>query len=149
MARLVRLNDTRQRLAFAALDDVSSLAISPISDQLRRRLEHPASVTPGVRASTVARLTLTLAGLNLGGPALRVVFDRRTGWLLQGMPQSPGAVIAHGKVDVIGELRHGVRAIAARHLPAPPVPTLTPATGTAGTTFTLGLPVAAVERGLI
>jgi hypothetical protein len=142
VARLVALNDSRGQLAFAVLDSVSSLAISPISDQLRRRLISAASITPGVRMSTFGtRLDLTLLGLKFGGP---VVFDRRTGELLQGMPQAPGTIVAQGIVGAIGALPQGLPPINARHLPAPPVPKLTPTMGTAQTTFTLQLPARAV-----
>jgi hypothetical protein len=142
VARLVRMNDSREPLAFAVLDGVSSLAISPISDQLRRRLVSAASMIPGVRTSTSGtRVDLTVPGLQFGGP---VVFDRRTGQLLDGMPQAPGTIIAQGVVGAIGALPHGVRAINARHLPTPPMPRLTPTTGTAQTTFTLQLPARAV-----
>jgi hypothetical protein len=142
VARLVRLNDSRKQLAFTVLDSVSSLAISPISDHLRRRLVSAAGMIPGVRTSTSGnRLSLTVPGLKFVGP---VVFDRRSGHLLQGMPQAPGTIVAQGIVSQIGALPHGVRPIIARHLPTPPVPNLTPATGTAQTIFTLKLPAAAV-----
>jgi hypothetical protein len=42
VARLVRMNASRAQLAFAMLDSVSSLAISPISEQLRRRIMYSA-----------------------------------------------------------------------------------------------------------
>jgi hypothetical protein len=142
VARLVRLNDRREPLAFAVLDSVSSVAISPISDQLRRRLLSGASITSGVRTSTSGtRVGLTVPGLEFGGP---VVFDRRTGELLAGMPQAPGTIIAQGIVSAIGALPHGLRPVNARHLPTPPIPQLTPTTGTAQTTFTLQLPAVAV-----
>jgi hypothetical protein len=142
VARLVRMNHSRAPLAFAVLDSVSSLAISPISDQLRRRLISAASMIPGVRTSTSAtRVALTVPGLQYGGP---VVFDQRTGQLLAGMPQAPGTIIAQGVVGAIGALPHGLRPINARHLPTPPMPQLTPTTGTAQTTFTLRLPARAV-----
>jgi hypothetical protein len=142
VARLVRLNESRQQLAFAVLDSVSSLAISPISGQLRRRLVSAAGMIPGVRTSTSGnRLSLTVPGLKFVGP---VVFDGRSGQLLQGMPQAPGMIVAQGIVSQIGALPHGVRLIIARHLPTPPAPNLTPAKGTAHTTFTLKLPAAAV-----
>ena len=141
-ARLVRMNDSREPLAFAVLDSVSSLAISPISDQLRRRLVSAASITPGVRTSTSGtRVELTVPGLRFGGP---VVFDRRTGELLDGMPQAPGTIIAQGVVGAIGALPHGLGPINARHLATPPMPHLTPTAGTAHTTFTLKLPARAV-----
>jgi hypothetical protein len=142
VARLVRMNDSREPLAFGVLDSVSSLAISPISDRLRRRLVSAAGITPGVRTSTSAtRVELTVPGLQFGGP---VVFDRRTGQLLAGMPQAPGMIIAQGVVGAIGALPHGLRPINARHLPTPPMPQLTPTTGTAHTTFTLQLPARAL-----
>ena len=143
VARLVRMNDRREPLAFAVLDSVSSLAISPISDQLRRRLLSAASITPGVRTSTTGnRVNLTVPGFQFGGP---VVFDLRTGQLLDGMPQAPGTIIAQGVVGTIGALPRGLRPINARHLPTPPMPQLTPATGTAQTTFTLQLPARGVS----
>jgi hypothetical protein len=142
VARLVRLNDSREQQAFAVLDSVSSLAISPISDQLRRRLLSAASITPGVRTTASGtRVDLTVPGLKFSG---RVVFDRRTGELLNGMPQAPGAIIAQGVVGAIGALPHGLRPVKARHLPTPPMPKLTPTTGTGQTTFTLLLPARAV-----
>jgi hypothetical protein len=142
VARLVRLNDSRKQLAFLVLDSVASLAISPISDELRRRLVTAASITPGVRTSTSgALLGLTVPGLRFGGA---VVFDRRTGELLQGMPQAPGTIVAQGIVGAIGALPHGLRPITARHVPSPPVPKLTPASGTAQTIFTLQLPAGAM-----
>ena len=142
VARLVRMNDSRAQLAFAMLDSVSSLAISPISEQLRRRLVSAASMTPGVRTSTSdTRLDLTVPDLKFGGP---VVFDRRTGELLQGMPQAPGTIVSQRIVSAIGALPHGLRPINARHLPTPPMPKLIPNTGTAQTTFTLQLPARAV-----
>jgi hypothetical protein len=142
VARLVRMNDSREPLAFAVLDSVSSLAISPISDKLRRRLLSAASITPGVRTSTSGtRLDLTVPGLKFGGA---VVFDRRTGQLLDGMPQAPGTIVAQGIVGAIGALPDGLRPVNARHLPTPPMPKLTPTKGTAQTTFTLQLPAVAV-----
>jgi hypothetical protein len=142
VARLIRINDSREPLAFAVLDSVSSLAISPISDQLRRRLVRAASLTPGVRTSTSGTwLDLTVPGLQFGGA---VVFDRRTGQLLSGMPQAPGTIVAQGIVGAIRARPRGLRPIIARHLPTPPVPKLIPNTGTAQTTFTLQLPAGAV-----
>jgi hypothetical protein len=143
VARLVRMNDSREQLAFAVLASVSSLAISPISDQLRRRLLSAASTTPSVRTSTSAtRIDLTMPGFQFGGGP--VVFDRRTAQVLAGMPQAPGTIIAQSVVGAIGALPHGLRPINARHLPTPPMPQLTPTTGTAQTTFTLQLPARAV-----
>lgn len=143
VARLMRLNDRHRPLAFAVLDSVSSLAISSISNELRHRLVSAASLTPGVTASSSGpRLTLTVPGVN-GGAG--VVFDRRTGRLLQGMPQAPGTIVAQGNVDSLRALPHGLAPIPARHLPAPPVPTLRPVTGTRHTTFTLELPAATVR----
>jgi hypothetical protein len=142
VARLVRLNTSRDALAFAVLDSVSSLAISPISDQLRRRLVAAASSTPGVRTYTFGtRVNLTIPGMKFGDS---VVFDRRSGKLLGGMPQAPGPIVAQGIVGAIGALPHGLRPIRSRDLPTPSMPKLTPTTGTAHATFTLQLPAGAV-----
>ena len=86
------------------------------------------------------RVDLTIPGLKFAGS---VVFDRRTGKLLRGMPQAPGPIVAQGIVGAIGALPRGLRPIRSRHLPTPPMPKLTPTTGTAHTTFTLQLPAGA------
>ena len=123
------------------LDSVSSLAISPLSDQLRLRLLAATRLIPGVHTSaSAARLSLHARPESHRG----VVFDRRTGRLLGGRPGAPGTIIAQGVVGSLGAPPHGVRPIPARHLPPPPAPTLTPATGSADTVFTLTLPAAAV-----
>jgi hypothetical protein len=141
VARLLRAADSHEQLTFAVLDSVSSLAISPIAHAFRRQLLSAASITPGVRTSTSdGRLSLSVPGVNLDGP---VMFDRRTGELVQGMPQSPGTIIAQGVVGAIGALPDGLQPIKSRHLPSPPMAKLTPTTGTAHTTFTLHLPARA------
>ena len=142
VARLLHGSDGRDQLAFEVLDGVSSLAISPISDALRRCLVIAATLIPGVHTSTSGtRLALTVPGVNFGGP---VVFDRRMGRLLQGMPQAPGTIIAQGVVASIGVQPHRLPQIQARHLLTPAIPRLTPSTGTAHTSFTLKLPARAI-----
>ena len=142
VARLVRRNDHPGHLATAVLGSVSSLAISPISDPLRRRLLATTRLIPDVDTSISAqRVTLTAPVKN---PTERVVFDRSTGQLLAGMPQATGTITAQGVVSSLRALPHGVRPIAARHLPPPLLPTLTPTTGSADTVFTVILPATTV-----
>ncbi len=128
--------------AAADLGAIEGLFAAPVPAAVRSALPGAAELIPGARVNRHARDSLGRAGVGFTAAGLELIVDPASGALLgvDGAHTSDTATLATGVVDSIDALPPGVTAVAV----PPRVPLgVTPASGPAGTTFTVSVgPVA-------
>jgi hypothetical protein len=134
------------------LFEIADLEMSPLPGRLPAALYRVARALPGVRV-TAARDSLGRPGVAVASGALTLIFAPRTGALRSDttgavFDQGTGPIIAQGPVPGLDAIPRGLTPIRSL-VRQPPAITITPATGTRSTTFTVRLvarSVAATRR---
>jgi hypothetical protein len=129
--------------AFAELNDIAALLTSPVPAADRLALVHAAVTMPGAMVTKHARDSIGRPGIAVSASAglafERLVFDPRSGALLEGAPGV--AVVVQGSVHSAYALGKGIRPISSPGAPPPAqTPTISQSVGSPTTVFKLILP---------